>query len=205
MDFETPDCARSLRSKDAIVARKAMLRAHHIAPLADFVAMLRANHPEWEFPDFDPLDGGTAAEILFLFEKPGPKTSTHGEGSGFISRNNDDPSAAATFDFMIQAKLPRTHTVSWNIVPGWNGTRKVTAAELRAGVAALERLLPLLPKLHTIVFVGKKAERALPLVEAWDLNVLVSAHPSPIVRASRPDIWKSIPLVWGQARISPTK
>jgi hypothetical protein len=38
---------------------------------------------------FDPLDGGSAAEILFLLEKPGPRTSSTGKriGSGFNSRH----------------------------------------------------------------------------------------------------------------------
>jgi hypothetical protein len=43
---------------------------------------------------------------LFLFEKLGPMTAEAG-GSGFISRNNDDPTAEATFRFMEQAKIPR--------------------------------------------------------------------------------------------------
>ncbi len=50
---------------------------------------------ELEVPDFDPMDAGVEARILFLFEKPGPMTSKHKTGkrvgSGFISRDNDDP------------------------------------------------------------------------------------------------------------------
>jgi hypothetical protein len=61
-----------------------MLKDPHVAPLTDFVEHLRRKHQGWEFPDFDPLDGGINAEILFLFEKPGPKTSARGGGSGFI-------------------------------------------------------------------------------------------------------------------------
>jgi hypothetical protein len=68
-------------------------------------------------PDFDPLDGGVDARILFLFEKPGPMTSEDRGGSGFISRNNDDPTAEATFRFMQAAGIPRTLTVIWNVVP----------------------------------------------------------------------------------------
>jgi hypothetical protein len=54
------------------------------------------------------LDGGINAKVLFLFAKPGPKTSQLGGGSGFISRNNDDPTAQAVFDLMNEAGLPRT-------------------------------------------------------------------------------------------------
>jgi hypothetical protein len=200
MTIEESDCARSLRSPEAVALRKAMLREPHIAPLTAFVTKLRAAHPNyWEFPDFDPLDGGSSADILFLFEKPGPKTSERGNGSGFISRNNDDPTAEATFRFMKQADLPRNRTIIWNVVPGWNGTRKITPTELSEGVAAIKGLLPIIPKLRTIVLVGKKAQRAKPLVENEGVRILASAHPSPLVRASQPDVWSKIPFIWAQA------
>ncbi|SUA78185.1 hypothetical protein [Pandoraea pnomenusa] len=104
----TPDDApRTLRSPEAIAFRRAMLTEPHIAPLASYVAGLRQQHPAWEFLDFDPLDGGTDADMLFLLEKPGPMTSPTGKkvGSGFISRNNDDPTAEAVFDFMVRADI----------------------------------------------------------------------------------------------------
>jgi hypothetical protein len=37
-------------------------------------------------------------------------------GSGFISRNNNNPSAEATFDSMYQAAIPRGRAVLWNVV-----------------------------------------------------------------------------------------
>ena len=202
MQLEDSDEARSLRSSDTVAVRMRMLRDPHIAPFTDFVETLRKTEPGWEFPYFDPLDGGVAADILFLFEKPGPMTSKSGKGSGFISRNNDDPSAESTFRFMKEAKIPRRRTVTWNIVPGWNGTRKITACELTKGVNALKDLLPLMPKLRTIVLVGQKAQRAKPLIEPLGLRIITSAHPSPLVRASYPDRWHAIPSCWAQANAS---
>jgi hypothetical protein len=199
METDNSDCARSLRSAEAVARRRLMLREPHVAPLTKFVEKLREAHPDWEFPDFDPLDGGSNADILFLFEKPGPMTSSGGKGSGFISRNNNDPTAEATFSFMKEAGLPRKRTVTWNVVPGWNGTRNITPMELREGVDALKGLLPLLAKLRTIILVGQKAQRAMPLVEGLGLQILVSAHPSPLVRASQPDVWRMIPSVWALA------
>jgi hypothetical protein len=195
-DFDFP---RSLRSSAAVAARKGLLHQPHMGPLAQFVANLRCGHPDCEFPDFDPLDGGVAAEILFLFEKPGAMTSGEKQGSGFISRNNDDPTAEATFYFMKKAEVPRSFTVTWNIIPGWNGTRKTSAREVAGGVASLRSLLPLLPRLHTIVLVGKKAQRATSTVGALGLRTFTSAHPSPLVRARHPGIWQTIPEVWAQA------
>lgn len=195
------DDKRSLRRRENIEERRKLLAGPAMAPLVRYVAGLRAAEPDKEFPDFDPLDGGTGAEILFLFEKPGPMTSVGGLGSGFISRNNDDPTAEATFGFMNQAGIPRQQVIIWNVIPGWNGTRKVTAKELRDGVASLTELLRLLPRLRTVVLVGRRAQRARSLIEPLNMRVFVSAHPSPLVRASRPDEWRAIPDAWAQAAV----
>ena len=178
--------------------RRQRLHEPHVAPLTGYVETLRVAHPAWDFPDFDPLDGGVNADLLFLLEKPGPMASAGGKGSGFISRDNDNPTAETIFTFMREAGLARERTVIWNVVPGWNGTRQVTTAELLAGLDAFKSLLPLLSKLRTVVLVGQKAQRAAPLVKPLGLRILVSAHPSPQVRASQFDVWRRIPLIWAQ-------
>lgn len=179
-----------------------MLGLVHIVPLTAFVSNLR-QRPSVEVPDFDPLDGGIDASMLFLFEKPGPMTArdTSGmrAGSGFISRDNDDQTAEATFNFMNQAGIPRKCTVTWNVVPWWNGTRKITAPELREGADLVRDLIALLPRLRVVVLVGKKAARARPHLETKNLALFASAHPSPLVRASSPDRWKAIPMEWANA------
>lgn len=47
-------------------------------------------------------------------------------GSGFISRDNDDPTAEATARFMAKAQLAQELTLTWNIIPWWNGTRRIS-------------------------------------------------------------------------------
>ncbi len=195
-DFAAP---RSLRSPDAVAHRRQLLQEPHIAPLAAYVETLRSADPMREFPDFDPLDGGSDADLLFLLEKPGPMTSARGKGSGFVSRDNNDPTAEATFNFMRQAGLARQRTAIWNVIPGWNGTLRITPGELLAGMQALKGLLPLLPRLRTVILVGQKAHRAAPLIEPLGLRILQSAHPSPQVRAARPELWHRIPMIWSQA------
>ena len=101
-----------------------------------------------EVPDFDPLDGGVEARALFLFEKPGRMTAGQ-SGSGFISRDNDDPTAAAIFEFMQQAAIPRELTIIWNVIPWWNGTLAVTKSELQNGASRVNELIHLLPRLCT--------------------------------------------------------
>ncbi|WP_312127557.1 uracil-DNA glycosylase [Brevundimonas sp.] len=196
-----PVSPRSMRVPEVRAARLAMLDQPHIQPLSALAADIRAQQ-HVEVPEFDPLDGGIDARILFLFEKPGPMTSasrTGKAGSGFISRDNDDPSAEATFRFMETAGIPREDTVTWNVVPGWNGTRKITAQELAAGVADAKRLLERLHAARTVVLVGKKAARATKLFSSAGFAVFESPHPSPLVRAKYPERWSQIPDIWRAA------
>jgi hypothetical protein len=175
--------------------RRAMLSQPHIAPLVGYVANLRSRGLG-KVPDFDPHDGGVEARMLFLLEKPGPMTVE----SGFISRNNDDPTAEAILNFMQIAGIPRELTILWNVIPWWNGTRKVTAEELRQGIGCVTELISMLPKLSVVVLVGQKAGRARRYLESTGLHLTTSAHPSPIVRAALPKRWNAIPSEWAKAR-----
>src|SRR5258707_532063 len=115
IDHKDDNGPRTMRDRNVREQRKAMLALPHMARLVSYTAGLRLDG--MQVPEFDPLDGGVDAKILFLFEKPGPMTAEDGRraGSGFISRDNNDPTAEATFDFMGQAGIPRKSTVIWNI------------------------------------------------------------------------------------------
>ncbi|MBS1857279.1 MAG: uracil-DNA glycosylase [Acidobacteria bacterium] len=189
---------RSTRDPCVRQQRKQMLHLPHMIKLTEFAADLR-NRGLGVVPDFDPLDGGVGAQILFLFEKPGPMTAEARGGLGFISRNNDDPTAEATFNFMAQAGIPRKLTVIWNVVPWWNDTRKVTGAELAAGVACVRELMAHLPSLASVVMVGTRAARARPFLESTGLVLFRSPHPSPLVRTGAREKWNSIPGEWSKA------
>jgi len=204
MSLDADDYPRSMRDGGVRERRTAMLHQPHIQPLTAYVAKLR-ERAFGEVPDFDPFDGGTDARVLFLFEKPGPMTANGSRkrvGSGFISRNNDDPTAQATFDFMQRARIPRRLTVTWNLIPWWNGTRQVTGRELQDGFNCLQELIAQLPKLRAVVLVGQhagKAERYLN--ETYpSVRVFTSAHPSPLVRARFPKRWNGIPSRWAKVR-----
>ena len=171
-----------------------MLRDPHVAPLTAVAAALRQGG---DVPDFDPLDGGTEAEALFLLEKPGPTTLA---GSGLVSRDNDNATAEAIAVFSDRAGFERRRTVLWNAVPWWNGTIKVTGREIAAGLAALPCVLACLPSLRLAVLIGRTAGRAGPMLAARGLAVVRSAHPSPNVRAGYPALWRAIPDRWREAR-----
>lgn len=184
-----------LKDPIEIEKRRARLLEPHIAPLTNYARSLRHRNLG-EIPDFDPNDGGINSRILFLFEKPGPKAFE----SGFISRNNDDPTAENIFHFMKRAEIPRKETCIWNVIPGWNGTIKIKAEELNQGVAAITDLSKLLPKLSVIVSVGKKALKAKPLLETLNLVTIGSTHPSPVNRAFAREKWDQIPNEWARAK-----
>lgn len=195
------DRARSMRDAGVQEQRRGMLNLPHIAPLTAYVSKLRQREGV-QVPNFDPLDGGVEAQALFLFEKPGPRAAEFGDrkGSGFISRDNDDATAEACLDFMEQARIPRKVTVIWNVVPWWNGTRKVTATEVRDGAICLRDLTGLLPKLRVAVMVGRKAAEGLPWLKTTGLQLFTSDHPGPLVRARWPERWKAIPSEWAKIR-----
>lgn len=197
-----PTAPRALQDPTAVVHRRSMLDMPHIAPLRDFAQKLRTEG-HGMVPDFDPMDGGVDAGVLFLMEKPGPMTddtALRGRvGSGFVSRDNADPTAEAIFRFMAEAGIHRSQSILWNSVPWWNGTRTITPDEWAAGIDRLAELMDMLPALRAVVGVGKRAERAEELVSARGLPFILSAHPSPINRARRPELWGAIPLHWADA------
>jgi uracil-DNA glycosylase len=145
--------------------RLAMLRQPHVAQLTAFVRGVRARRRGDRVPYFDPLDGGTRAEALFLLEAPGPQVVR----TGFVSRDNPDPTARNLRGFLIEAGICRRRTALWNVVPWYIGTgeriRPATGADVAAGAAHLDRLLPLFPQLRAVVLVGRKAQSARHIVE----------------------------------------
>lgn len=123
-------------------------------------------------------------------------------GSGFISRNNDDPTAEATFRFMDEAGLPRKATISWNVVPWWNGERGASSKELAEGLQQLEELCNLLPEIKAVVLVGRKAQRARRYFEqsTRDVEIICSFHPSPQNKNLLREGWNAIPTEWAKAK-----
>ncbi|MDP3854615.1 uracil-DNA glycosylase [Phenylobacterium sp.] len=192
---------RTLRSAAEIERRLQMLKLPHMVPLARWVETLRARYPNEEFPDFDPLGGGVGAEVLFILEKPGPKTSRAGGGSGFISVNNDDATAEASCRFLDEAGIVQARTCHWNLISGWNRTIAYKTEDWRAGMPLLFELLGLMPRIGVIVLVGSVAQRADEALRQAGYEVVRSAHPSPKVRNMNRIMWDSIPHQWAIASL----
>lgn len=146
-------------------------------------------------PGFDPAEAGVAAQVLVLLEAPGPMSHTENgrrrPGTGFISVDNPDQSAANCWTVRRAAGLSEAVTLHWNIVPWYLGpaSTKPTASELAEGAAALRTLLPLLPDLRVVVLAGRYAQKGWDRHAAAtaDVDVLRVPHPSPLAmtRAGR--------------------
>lgn len=189
------DTPRSLGDPLEAARRRTLLNRPHMKALTAFVRRLRTDPAFGLVPDFDPCDGGVNARLLFLLEKPSARLGD----TGFVSRNNANPTAASILAFMQEARLPREATLIWNIVPGWNGTSQITQAEVKRGLDSLKKLLRLLPQLRAAVLVGQHAARARPLFDALGLPTLATIHPSPNNRAARLADWLRIGHVWAKA------
>jgi uracil-DNA glycosylase len=176
MDNQTP---RRHADPAFLAAKLARVDEPHVAPLNAMVRRIREEHAG--VPYFDPKSGGVSARILFLLEAPGPKAID------FISPDNNDQSAANMIRLLADAGIDRSESCFWNVVPFYIGNaertrlRAAKQTDLDAGEPWVVELLGLLPRLETIVLMGRHAQKArkmllrlrpeVRIVEAW--------HPSP--------------------------
>ena len=182
------DTFHSLKD-DEQLRRREMLTLPHMKPLADYVASMRqARGQEYQIPDFDPCDGGIHARALFLLETPGPRAVR----SGFVSRDNPDPTAKNLWQLMQDAGIPRQDTLLWNICPWYVGENghilPVNAKDIRAARPYLSELLGLLPCLQKIVLIGIKAQSATGYLSSiTSLSITPTYHMSALVFNRWPD------------------
>jgi len=176
------DAPKLLKDSRALAERRVQIRQRppHLADLIDFCDRLRGER-DCDVPSFDPWDGGAAAQVLFLFESPGPAVKN---ATGIISRNNPDETAATFFRLSEEAGLDRKLTASWNIVPWYltadGSPRAPTTSELRDGAAWANKLFALMPRLRYVVLAGRQAEKAEPFLGApRGTRVMSMPHPSP--------------------------
>lgn len=173
-----------------------------------FLRTLRRKYPpnKYYIPSFEstngPLGRGSEAKLLLLFEKPGPKTDKSRGGSGKISQHNNDPTARATKSFLKKAGIKSRDIIIWNAISAWNKTIAITSRERKTAHEDLTRLINMLPKLQSIILVGKEAKKIARRIDLKNFYVFESLHPSPHNHARRPKLWSQIPTVWRRAKRS---
>ena len=145
-------------------------------------------------PDPDPMDGGLAARVLIVLERPGRGVA----GVGLVSRDNATPTARNLRRFLQEAGLAREETLLWNAVPwldaGAARDRAPSRAEIAIGAAWLGRLLGMLPRLGVVVLAGRTAGACRETVRSVrpDVAVLAMPHPSPTIVCTGPAVAASI-------------
>jgi len=108
------------RFGDVVADKRRRVHEPHVAPLTRLVEEInegRAHRAPW----FDPDGGGTGARVLFLHENPG-RRATSKRGSGFISADNNDKTAANFFRMRDQAGLPVTSSSPGTLCRGTSPT-----------------------------------------------------------------------------------
>jgi hypothetical protein len=133
------------------------LRLPHIAPVNALVDELSDPGGRGWVPYLAPAYGGVAARVLCVLRDPGPKTNDERGGSGFLSPENDDPTARRFAALLDGAGIPVSEILAWNAYP-WYVNAKPAPAELEVGVEPLRRLLGILPRLRVVMLHGGSAQ-----------------------------------------------
>ncbi|WP_033438876.1 uracil-DNA glycosylase [Saccharothrix sp. NRRL B-16314] len=178
--------ARANKSTAVVQTKLARLGEPHIAPLvalADEIARSRGLTPG-DVPYPDPDFAGVDAEALVLLKSPGPG-ATKKHGSGLLSPENNDPTAARAHAEYERVGVDWHRVVHWNTVPWPTATDQPSADDLRDARAWLPKILDLVPGIKAVLLMGVIAR------DEWNrpgntagvgrrVHVITSPMPSPM-------------------------
>jgi hypothetical protein len=143
---------------------------------------------EYLIPRFDTYYGAsTNATALIFLESPGPKVRE----TKVISLNNKDPTASNLEKQLGEAKVPLKNILLWNIVP-WirrngAGFDVPSSQDMEKAREYHQQLFGILPRLNTLVFVGRKAQSEMVFYSgATKYRLLAAFHPSAQAMAVKP-------------------
>lgn len=154
--------ARAHREPGFIAKKRARLEEPHVAPIQELVREIRSATGDPAVPYADPDGGGVRARVLFVLEAPAGAAA---HGSGMLSPDNDDQTAANIWGLYRESGLQRSRCTHWNAVPWYLGdgsrVRAAKRSDIEAGAAWLDRLIDLLPELRLVVAMGVAARRSM--------------------------------------------
>lgn len=174
-----------------VMAARDRLLDPHVAPLTRLVEQVRAETGE-KVPDVDPAGGGVRSRVLALRQDP---FCSARDGARLVSPYTNDRTAQNLLLTCEAAGLGDAEVMHWHVVPWWvddpdhlpAGRRhRSRQAEARRAEPYLRRLMALLPRLDTVVLLGRQAQLE------WDaqqstgsagtarLRVLRCPNPSPM-------------------------
>ncbi len=157
MLLEDPGMARMMRVKAYRDDQWAHRYTGRVAAINQFVDKLGAGNEHDHPPYIPPICGGIDALALGVSRDPGPMAGGI-NGSGFLSIENDDPSAERMGRFLREAGIDYGRVVPWNAYP-WFINGNPTAGQLGAGVEPLRDLIGLIPRLRVVILHGTAAAK----------------------------------------------
>lgn len=194
-------------SPDFLARKRDRLQEEHIAPINELARRI-ASRTRLEVPMVDPDSAGVNARVLLVLESPGRIGVTSPKGSGMISCDNNDQTAANVWTLHTDTDLRREWCVPWNIVPWYLGSvdRNVPASakDAAGGLPYFWELLDELRHLRAVIAMGKPASAALmPIrlqLEQRGIRLLFAPHPSPQNLNTRSGERAAIAEVFREAR-----
>lgn len=158
-----------------------------VGPLNRWVDGVKTSTGE-DVPYFDPRAALEGADVLVLLQDPSAQAQL---GSGFISIDNNDPTARNLTLAFEASGLSYSKSLLWNVVPWWVDNpafaRRSLNSEARRAAPLLTEMLGLLesrPK--AVVLLGKQAQSAWSKLllgasaEVRSLPVIAAPHASPL-------------------------
>ena len=149
--------ARGMKDKAYRDSQWELRYTGRVAAINRFIDELGTRNEAGHPPYIPPICGGVDALALSISRDPGPKAGGI-KGSGFLSIENDDPSAERMGQFLSEAGIDYGQVVPWNAYP-WYINSDPTAEQLIAGVEPLRDLISLMPRLRVVVLHGTAAAK----------------------------------------------
>ena len=123
----------------------------------------RREGSEYKVPYVAPHYNAASASILVLSSNPGPRTGGE-KGSGFLSLENNDSSAARMCWVFETVGLSTAHALPWNAYPWYVHDKLPNGLPgdlIAAGLDPLKRLLDLHPDIRAVVAHGGDAHKSM--------------------------------------------
>ena len=139
------------------------IREPQVSAINKLCDQLMVEQPGYSVPYIAPHYGASTAVILALSSNPGPQAGG-AKGSGMLSRENNDGSAARMGDIYESVGLTDDQIVPWNAYP-WHvhetHPNGLPNNLINDGLDALKRVFDLHPNIHSVVAHGGDAHRSV--------------------------------------------
>lgn len=144
-----------MSSPDFVQAQMGKIHDENIEPVTQLCLKLQDGVPGSRVPLIDPVHDLDETRIISLQISPSPGTS-----SGFLSLQNDDPTAERLAEVYAAAGLDHKYGMPWNVHP-WDLPEEqntaLTPKQIKTGVKPFKQFLELTYRASAVVAHGTQA------------------------------------------------